>query len=588
MRLRGIFAKLDNVRIRNKLLMIYILCMFIPIFVVYLFLFMSIWEKVDAQRIYTLDSSMDRIRLQIATEVEQCVRIQEMINVNKRLNEALDVEYASPAAYIEEFTSYLAHELDYYRIGFRQIEEIMVYVDNQTIISGGNFAYLSDEVKKSAFYTELYRSSGYLSLVACDDKESGSRVLSLLGKYFLSPGKSQRFTRIDLNKDMLRWLARDEQLAGNAYLISQAGECVMQYTADPGLSLHDDSRQRESVRIEKNFGDEGLLAGWCLVGVFPKQNQWDTIFSTGGQAMLISVALFILGSVIILIISHSIVMRLNAVSSYLRSSTAANHEPLKIVPGKDEIGTMILEMNRSTVRTRQLIDMVYKRELERTRAELHALQSQIQPHFLYNTLNSIRLKCLLDGSPDAANMLKRLAVMLRRIIGWQDDIVTLQDEIDSIIDFLEIQKFRYMDKLTYHIHTPQDLMDYRIPKLILQPLVENASFHGTELSERDGWIRVDIRRHGSGIRVVVRDNGVGIPADRLRELNVLLSNRGEFSSESVGIRNVCRRLRYYYGDRGTMRVISIAGKGTAVILTLGQIQSARSEEDPSPSPAKSD
>lgn len=564
-----LLEKLNNVRIRNKLLMVYVFCLVIPIGVVYLFLFMSIWENVIAQKIFALDLSMDRIRLQVATEIEQCVRINEMINVNQRLNEALDVVYDSPAAYIEEFKSYLGNELDYYRIGFRQIDEITVYVENKTIINGGNFAYLSMESKNGEIYKNLCDSGNYLSLVTYNDS-NGNEIISLIGKNYFYPGEFPKFTKIDLNTDMLNWLARSEQLTGNVYLFNGENECIMQYVTDNSISPQNIENQGKNfLKIEKSFGDEGLMTGWRLIGIFSNQDQWDTFFSTGGRTMLISVIFFLLGTVVIIIISRSIVQRLNGVSSYLRSSAAAKHEPLTIAPGKDEIGTMIFELNRGTVRTRQLIDMVYKRELEKARAELHALQSQIQPHFLYNTLNSIRLKCLLDGSPDAANMLKRLAVLLRRTIGWQDEMVSLQDEVNAIVDFLEIQKFRYMDKLTYHIQVDPQVTACRIPKLILQPLVENASFHGIELSEKSGCIRVSIRPYKNGIRVIVRDNGVGIPSEKLKLIESTLTENAGALSENIGLQNVYRRLRYYYGDKMLMRVISVEGKGTAVVLMLG-------------------
>jgi sensor histidine kinase YesM len=211
----------------------------------------------------------------------------------------------------------------------------------------------------------------------------------------------------------------------------------------------------------------------------------------------------------------------------------------------------------------------------RKQMQYSALQSQINPHFLYNTLETIRSAALQGGMKEIALMIESLARYFRYSIGSGLDFVTLQEEMMNIKDYFFILQYRFGNKLSidYEIEDEQILL-YRIPKMSLQPLVENAVFHGVEQKPGKGEIRIRIRKTEKKIYMTVSDNGLGIPDERVKELNRMLTTPSNSlpkdASEKAGIAlaNVNERIRLYFGEDFGIWIDSIFGEGTDVSIVF--------------------
>lgn len=218
----------------------------------------------------------------------------------------------------------------------------------------------------------------------------------------------------------------------------------------------------------------------------------------------------------------------------------------------------------------------------REKAEYLALQSQITPHFLFNTLEDIRSDALDAGMRDIATVIGALSTHLRYVLE-SENIVYLEDELDNVEDYYTVQKYRFGDRLNLVMELVDEHLGYpkvKIPKLTLQPIVENAITHGLEGKVSDGEIRISVERAGYDLVISVRDNGEGMDADTLRALNEGL--RGvteEFDSKDVvqqlqgrhhgiALRNVDSRIRLIYGDNYGLHVYSAKGVGTEVQIRL--------------------
>ncbi len=208
-------------------------------------------------------------------------------------------------------------------------------------------------------------------------------------------------------------------------------------------------------------------------------------------------------------------------------------------------------------------------ESAKTQMQYLVLQSQINPHFLYNTLDSIRNEALKNQQPVIAEMLERLSKFFRYCISSRDNYVKLSEEINHIKDYFYIQKFRFEERFSFEIHIgEEDVLEYYVPRMILQPIVENSISHGLEGKLDQGVIRIDIRRTESKLYIIVSDNGAGIPKEKMEELNWVLQNSEAtdqyLKSKSTGIAliNINNRIRLSFGTPYGLKLRSIAGEGT--------------------------
>lgn len=242
---------------------------------------------------------------------------------------------------------------------------------------------------------------------------------------------------------------------------------------------------------------------------------------------------------------------------------------------RDETKFLADSFNNMTSNIETLITKVYTAELKLRDAELKALQSQINPHFLYNTLESIRGAALSQGMRSIAAMTKSLSLLFRYSINGRL-LVPLKDELKHLENYMAIQNFRHDNKFELLMDVPEELYGYIIPKLSLQPIVENSIKHGLEMELGKGRLEIKISKSNDIIKAVIRDNGKGISQDKLEELNLMLENTipetastsaSPYSTPSIGLSNVNSRLKLHFGKQYGLKVLQ-AEKGTIVEMTF--------------------
>jgi two-component system sensor histidine kinase YesM len=245
------------------------------------------------------------------------------------------------------------------------------------------------------------------------------------------------------------------------------------------------------------------------------------------------------------------------------------------VETRDEIGQLHGEFNRMTLQLKRLIDDVYKAdiqrknlEIERRKAQLNALQSQINPHFLFNALETIRMRSLIKNETETAKIIHNMAKLFRSSLTWKKDRVTVAEEIDFILCFLEIQQYRFGDRLTFELQVEPETERVLIPKMVFLPFVENASIHGIEPLKKGGRIDIRFWMPAPGrLAFTVRDNGVGMSREQVETIHGYLESEKEIG-ERIGVQNVIYRLTMLYGDKFHLDVDSSPGKGTLIRIEI--------------------
>jgi sensor histidine kinase YesM len=243
-----------------------------------------------------------------------------------------------------------------------------------------------------------------------------------------------------------------------------------------------------------------------------------------------------------------------------------NIEPMN-VRSRDEIGLLTASFLSMCGRLREYIDIAFVSKFKEKEAELRALQLQIQPHFLFNTLEVIRMKAVQGGARQIAAMIKILADIYRWNVKGQNAIVTLEEELHYTLSYLQLQEIRFQDRLRVTTDIPGDLLSMGVPKLILQPLVENAVRHGFPDRAEACEIRISARMDGGDLVLACADNGEGIEPERLASLRKQLT-QGTSRLDSIGVSNVHSRIALLYGPPYGMTIDSRNGAGSEFTIRL--------------------
>ncbi|WP_422659981.1 cache domain-containing sensor histidine kinase [Paenibacillus sp. EC2-1] len=240
-----------------------------------------------------------------------------------------------------------------------------------------------------------------------------------------------------------------------------------------------------------------------------------------------------------------------------------------------EFNTMLQRINNLTNQLIQSDTELYQSELEKQRLQYAFLQSQINPHFLSNTLDTIKGIAIAQGSKETYEMAGALSRMLRYSIKGGDE-VSLGDELQIVEAYIRIHQLRFSDRFTYKQHCPEELMQLRIPKMIIQPVVENALTHGLETLATGGIVSIHVQQDDQGVlTVTISDNGSGIAPARLEELHNMLDSgdKDKVLKEHIGVANVHHRIHVKYGDPYGLSLRSEQGRGTEVTLSFPSVKS---------------
>ncbi len=244
------------------------------------------------------------------------------------------------------------------------------------------------------------------------------------------------------------------------------------------------------------------------------------------------------------------------------------------VEGTKEIVELSDSFGHMVVRIQQLMEQVRKEEITLKKTELNALQSQINPHFLYNTLDSIAWMCEEKRTKEAVEMINSLARLFRISISRGHELITIENEVKHATSYLKIQNYRYKNQFTYSIELDEACKDYLCNKITLQPIIENCIYHGLDRTVDKGEIKIVISKTDRDIIMVVEDNGVGMDKNQID--NIL--HQDVHDKAGIGIKNVRDRIRIYFGEQYGLDIESEPDEGTKVIIRMPQIKEGDYDE----------
>ena len=325
-----------------------------------------------------------------------------------------------------------------------------------------------------------------------------------------------------------------------------------------------------AIIFEKKLNDSGFIISFYI----PKK----ILFKSVMDMQKIMVNAILIAAVIFLIISY-------LMSVYIEYPFKDLMEMMKDSEGKLSINNKkyfnyeankFNEFYNDLVKKNQkLIHDIYEKDIQMLQTQLEMLQTQINPHFLYNTLESVYLSLEVKGEKESANIVYMLSKLFKYALKERNTI-SLNKEVEMVKMYLEIEKYRFGKRLAWEITLDQVAKDITIPKLLLQPLVENAVKHGIELSKEGGMIDISITTYEEILVIVVNDDGVGISPEKIIEIGESLNKKENIQKKirsSIGLKNVYERLIYYYGENAKLDIESADGEYTEVTVIIPDYRS---------------
>ena len=389
-------------------------------------------------------------------------------------------------------------------------------------------------------------------------------------------------------------LRYDRIVSGFQAHIAKEGNYFYIKAADGELIYHPKSLQMEHGIYEENLGMKPMsqdgsftevfqhkrylvhqytvgYTGWKIIGV----SSLDEILYKDYPVGFLIWSLFIIVGFVVFWINHYIVQKITGPLSMLSRKVEAFGDekidsPIK-VEGTYEIQNLADSFNHMQLRIRELMTKEVQKEQEYWSMQMRLLQSQINPHFLYNTLDSIIWMIQSKSYEGASTMVSALAGFFRISLNKGGDFITVGKEMTHVKNYMEIQGIRFEDKFSFQIHCEDTVKDYMCPKLIIQPLAENAVYHGMEGMYGDGEIEIEAYEKGDLIYIDVTDNGEGMNEEQIQKImegDVISSKRGS----GIGVRNVNERLKYCFGEKYGISVISEIDEGTTVRICIPKVE----------------
>lgn len=427
-------------------------------------------------------------------------------------------------------------------------------------------------IKKEKWYEKIVKAEGKTVLINTYKDENGVgpyKNIFKMGRLIkdLITNETLGVLIMDISETML--YDRYSDLLDNGteiYIIDSNGKIIS--SKDKRLIGTIYKQNKEETSLNNNSNNIKIVAGideygWSIIQDIPS-NIMEQVSHKIAQRTFFIIALISIPALIITYkISAWITKPILTIKDKMNEVMDGNLKTKVEIDRDDEIGQLQNSFNSMVSWLDSSIENIKKYEKQKRVAELSFLQAQINPHFLYNTLSGIRFLVSMNKTEIAEEMLYRFTKLLRSILPKASEMIRLEEEIENIKNYVELQKMRYPNCFEVTYEVDECINDFKVPSFILQPIVENAILYSMEKENNKGVIRLKAYKDTFGTRIVIRDNGIGMSKDKLEKV----LNK-EASINRVGVINVHERIQLNYGQEYGLKIDSIEGKGTNITFIL--------------------
>jgi two-component system sensor histidine kinase YesM len=577
-----------NIQIRKKLILSYLLVVFIPVLSVGLLLSNSLKQITIGHAIQQSVNNAEKIKKRTEELLRIPTDISNQIYFDNKIKSLVSNNYSSVWEVVHAYKDY--NDFDAFLKLYKEIAGIRLYTENVTLLNNWTLFKVDNATRSSQWYMDGLKNRGkiewfyipdvthqntrYLSLVReifFDNMTfCGMLVVTVNPEYLLDTVSQEPFETLIVTGDENIIAAKDPSLVGKTLgHIDLTG-----FAAETSTDIVDAKYKGKDAKIIlENVTTDNSKNQFRIISIIPTETITAEARKVNVIAFLIIIVSLLVSIVMIFFFSNVLSKRIGILSRHIRRVALGDFTRTSVVEGKDEIGQLARHFNFMVRNIELLMSEVAEAHhqknalvIKQKEIKFKMLANQVNPHFLFNVLETIRMKAHTNGENEIANTVKSLGQLLRHNLEMGQEPISLADEIMVVRKYLDIQRFRFGDKIDYNLPPPEETNDCSILPMILQPVVENAIIHGLENKLGKGTVTVRLEKGRKHLRLTVSDDGIGIELEKLQQLMRSLNEPDDESNHHIGLRNVHQRLQLHYGSEFGLAIESEPREGTKVTI----------------------
>ena len=553
----------NGIKLRYKLAIFYSMFCFLPVMLLFWLSFLQMRSIIDDKGKMNLQSYLQQSVSSMDRTLDGYNSLSDYIAFDRTLAEVFSMEYGTPYEQYEQLTQKvdpILRTASYFHGGMQQIT---IYTDNGMVKHDTTVALVS-EIEKTDWYQKTLEHPG-LNWFANYQEETlfSARKLAFSGA---RDGVNILYMDVDYQKLFTPYAETLISECG-LYITDQDGKLVFEESRFSGKNQNYDLTYSEFLEQRDRGSTDYIIlceqsntTGWTVWLYQPVGLAGEAMRPIGVMAG-VTILICIFAAVLAYFITSGMVSsRIERLTHFMQEVQEGSMDMQMESDDRDEIGMLYRGFGSMMKRIRTLINEVYLSKITQKEAELKALQAQINPHFLYNTLSLINWKALAAGEEDISRMTLALSTFYRTALNRGRNVLQVETELSNTRAYLEIQSMLHDGDFDYEIEAQTEILQCESLNLILQPLVENAIHHGIE-EKTDGRGKITVRgwKEDNCVWFMVEDNGVGMEQEVADKILTM-------ESKGYGVRNVDERIRLCYGEKYAMKVESVVGKGTKMTI----------------------
>lgn len=569
---------LDNFTVKRKLLIVYVFCMIVPLVITDSVILGIVLKSEQRARLHEMENIANAVEYNLLSEADSASKYAKSIYISKYLDNFLNRQYESDLEYVAHYQKLFMDTL--LNVGASQSNmQIRIYADNDTIVNGAEFKKL-DKILTKNWYRYMIENELERGLYFEYDEEDTYVSKSNRKIYFFQKMNYYQDTNnvLVLEIDYRSMIRMLEGMKYDSVVYICDGDQIVLSNGKEGEASKNFAvlKERKDIGYSERVSIYGKDLEICVLN--STKSVWEQILHLLPMILVLIFANVLLPLFMVYLINHSFTVRIGELSAIFQRVDEEHLEEIADPKGLDEIGSLMRNYNRMARRVNELIQIVYKNRIKeqemvvaKQNAELLALHSQINPHFLFNALESIRMHSIIKKELETADMVQKLAVMQRQYVEWQEDEISIAREMDFVEAYLGLQKYRFGDRLSYELDMDTGCEQFQIPKLSIVTFVENACVHGIESKGTSGWIFVRIFKENENLCLEIEDTGSGMDEEQAKTLLARMTNANINMLKSkgrVGIVNACLRLKIITNDEVYFELESEEGVGTLIQIQI--------------------
>lgn len=587
---------LNNRSLRARLILSSVLCILLPLILSFILMNKLVQDELVQLSVSQSEDTLEVLDIQLSDYFDNLLYLSNYIQFNEPIKAILNrnIERSEKGLTTRE-----SNALDDIEIS-RNLEGLtnLLVPSYLAIVLDHGYTYMNypnlkrGDMDWQDLYADIMDSSNYgIHWIGVHpnyieaEKEQFPYLISIAGVVKLTE-KHKALQMISIHEEKVRSLLNDRAFdAQQEIMLVDANGKVLSHnkqelieqdfpyyeTMQQALGYHVvQAHQKDYLMVSHPFS----YGDWSLVSLVPQKTAVGNIQKVMGNTLFILLFFFLLFLILLVLLVSLLTKPLKSLNKVIKQVKLGNLNVRSGVKGRGDIEQLGHSLDTMMDTIEQMIEQIRAVEKSKRKAELEMLQAQINPHFLFNTLNSLRLNISMNGDQASSKVIQSLTLLLRMTFNRKNELVPLKMEIEVIRHYLRLMNFKSNSSIDLSEDLEPSTLDFEVPCFFLQPLIENSILHGFD--EKSGMITITSKMEGDGVRIWVADNGKGLTPDQLQQLQAELQltdsfkaeNRNQSSFTGIGIGNVYQRMHLIYGYKFQMNIENLSSGGTQIIFYI--------------------